>query len=48
MCLEKKEEEVLPALKIMLTHRYNNYIGKCGGREPPETILTARGSKERK
>ena len=24
MCLEKKEEEDLPALKIALTHQYNN------------------------
>ena len=52
MCQEKKEDDDLPALKITLTHRYNDnkdYIEKRreDWLQPPETILTTRRPRER-
>ena len=52
MSKEKKKDEVLPKLKTALTHQYNDLITAYKTVEedwlqPPETILTTWGSRER-
>ena len=51
MCQEKKEEEDLPAMKMALTHRYNDSKTTLKSTEEDRfqpSILTVRGSTERK